>query len=137
VYAPLHQRRPSTAVSHTGKPLVVAHTGTQTEAPAFVANNPIPGRYIAILKSDGNVEDAATDIINGAGMSAKGQVKYKYTSVIKGVAFALPEQASEQATQEVLARIRSRADVQSVVPDYAVSMLGTAGTHGACTGPGG
>lgn len=88
-------------------------------------NQPIPGAYIVILKDDAkdsNVEDAAKEVGQG-----NGRIKQKYTGAIRGVAFNFPEQADDRARQNVLSKIKSRADVKYISPDYAVSIVGAAG----------
>ncbi len=81
----------------------------------------IPGSYIAILKTSGDVNGAAADVIKG-----NGKINYKYEGSLKGIAFDVPP-GSAQAQEQVLEKIRSRLDVEYITEDYEVNAVGSAG----------
>lgn len=85
------------------------------------AHKVIPGSYIAILKSSGDGNAAAADVSRG-----NGKVSYMYEGSLKGIAFNVPP-GSGTAQEQLLERIRSRADVELVTEDYEVEALGAAG----------
>lgn len=81
----------------------------------------IPGSYIAILKSSGDVNGAVDDVSRG-----NGKVNFKYEGSLKGIAFDLPP-GSATAQAQLLEKIRGRADVEFVTEDYEVEAIGDAG----------
>lgn len=111
--------------------------GPQKPAPPVVMKasaaprKPISGRYIIKFKSNGNVDEAVNEISKGNGNSAKGSVKHKYNNAFKGLSFELPQQASAQATENLLSKLKSRADVEYISPDYEVKASGAAGVYRA------
>lgn len=101
---------------------------------AAAPSKAIPGRYIVMFKSNANVDDTIDEIGKVKANSAKGRVRHRYNSAFRGLAFELPEQASDQAKEQLLAKLRSRADVDFISPDYEVKKYGAAGAHHAHKG---
>jgi hypothetical protein len=83
----------------------------------------IPGSYIAILKDSGDVNEAANDVVRG-----KGIITQRFQNGLKGLAFDAPP-GNAQAQEQLLQRVRSRADVEFVTEDCEVKAIGAAGEY--------
>jgi hypothetical protein len=101
---------------------------TTGEQKPDASNGNIPGRdykpvkdnFIAVLKDEGDVDGAADEIVK-----CNGKVKHKYNSALKGFAFELPPQASDQAKAQMLEKLKKRADLDYLMQDFMVEALGT------------
>jgi hypothetical protein len=75
------------------------------------------------LKSNinANADAAANDVAND-----NGRVRHKFSGAFRGMAFEVPN-GTDIVKQNLLNKLRKRADVEYVVPDYEVRALGSAG----------
>lgn len=88
-----------------------------TESPDPIDGDIIPGQYIVIMKDD------TPDVMGGVNQMAKStgtNVTYVFEKAFKGFSITVPEQASEQAIEE----IKRNPNVVSVEPDRKIYAAG-------------